>query len=260
MSGYETGLPPECSRYSSELAELALGIATGRERAEALAHVASCPSCHAEMEQLSLAADSMLEVASPLEPPLGFEVRLAERLRAGRPARALVGARWRYHRLPVIAACLVAVVALGAGVGAGWSARGSSSARSSFGTEAGGQVSTRSLVAKGHVLGYVTVYSNRAASTASGRGGWLFMSLDVGSWSGEATCEIRLADGKDVSLGSFWLDGGYGAWGVSLAASTGAIRNAWVATNKGILASADFTAASSSPPSGIGPYSGPRGV
>jgi len=259
MSGYEMAPGPECSRYSGELAELALGISTGRERAEALAHVASCQSCHAEMERLSLAADSMLEVTSSLELPLGFEVRLAERLRAGRPARALPGARWRYHRLPVIAACLAAVVALGVGVGAGWTVRGPSSPRSSFGTEAGGQVSTRSLLANGHVLGYVTVYSDRTP-TASGGGGWLYMSLDVGSWSGKAICEVRLADGKDLSLGSFWLDGGYGAWGVSLATGTGPIRNAWVATNKGVLASANFTSASSSPTSTVSPYSDPTGV
>ncbi len=53
---------PECERYADELAELALGTMTGRERAHILTHVESCPGCQAEMEQLSLAADSLLEV------------------------------------------------------------------------------------------------------------------------------------------------------------------------------------------------------
>ena len=34
---------PECGRYVDEIAELALGISTGRERAQALAHLEACP-------------------------------------------------------------------------------------------------------------------------------------------------------------------------------------------------------------------------
>ena len=74
---------PECERYADELAELALGTMTGRERAHILTHVESCPGCQAEMEQLSLAADSLLEVVPGVEPPLGFEVRLMERIGTG---------------------------------------------------------------------------------------------------------------------------------------------------------------------------------
>jgi glycine/D-amino acid oxidase-like deaminating enzyme len=69
---------------------------------------------------------------------------------------------------------------------------------------------------------------------------WLFMSLDDGSWSGKATCQVRLAGGKTVLLGTFWLDNGYGAWGVSLAPGTARIRSASVLSNGGVLASADF--------------------
>ena len=50
------------------------------------------------------------------------------------------------------------------------------------------------------------------------------MSLDDGSWSGKATCEVRLADGTTVPLGTFWLDKGYGAWTVALPAGTGHIQ------------------------------------
>ncbi len=245
MTGDEVVPGPECGRYADELAELALGTATGRERAEALAHVERCPRCHAEMEQLSAAADTMLEVIPGIEPPLGFEVRLAERLRAGRPARQLAGGWWRMRRLSPVLACLVAVVALGAGVGAGWLVRGGGPpvvGRSAFGTGQGGRVATRSLVSGGRAIGSVTVYSDRkdgdAASTS-----WLFMSLDVGSWSGAATCEVRLADGTRVQLGTFWLDHGYGAWGVTLPAGAGSIRSASVLSGGDVLASANFASA-----------------
>jgi hypothetical protein len=262
MSSYETGSGPDCAHYADELAELALGISTGRERAEALAHVAQCPACHAEMEQLSLAADSLLEVIPRVDPPLGFEVRLAERLLSGRGtprrgARWFSPRQWGYRRLPAALACLLAVVALGAGGGAGGGVRGGPpAARSSFGTDAGGHVSVQPLAFAGRVMGQVTVYS----SPASGDNGWLFMNLDVGSWSGKATCELQLANGRKVLLGTFWLDHGYGAWGVSLAPGMGKIGSALVLGAKGVLASAQFTPARSTTPPTTGGYSGATGT
>ncbi len=252
MSTYEKGPGSQCARYADELAELALGIATGRRRAETLAHVERCQSCHAEMEELSRSADSMLDVIPGVEPPLGFEVRLAERLGAGRAVRRvagrqLTGGKWRSRRLSILLACLLAIVALGAGVGTGWLVRGTgprSSVPSAFGTEAGGRVATRSLVAGGRGIGYVTVYS---AGTSAGAD-WLFMSLGVGSWSGEATCEVHLADGAKLQLGTFWLDDGYGAWGVRLPSGTGRIASASVLDAKGVLASADFASGTAASP------------
>ena len=116
---------PECERYADELAELALGTMTGRERAHILAHVESCPGCQAEMEQLSLAADSLLEVVPGVEPPLGFEVRLMERLGTGGATRRLVRRHWRLRQSALVLACLLLLAA--AGVGAGWLVRGAGS-------------------------------------------------------------------------------------------------------------------------------------
>jgi hypothetical protein len=252
MSSYETGPGPECALFADELAELALGIATGRQRADALAHVERCPNCHAEMEQMSLAADLMLEVTPAVEPPLGFEVRLAERLGNGRATPKSLGSRWRAGRFSFAMACLLAVAVLGAGVGAGWFARGGPppAARSAFGTETGGHVATKALVSAGHRVGYVTVYSGGSAAAP----GWMFMSLEVGSWSGEATCEVRLADGATMKLGTFWFDHGYGAWGVALPSSTGRISSASVLTGTGVLARAQFAASTttSAPVAGLG--------
>ena len=67
-------------QYADDLAELALGVLTGRERARALSHVESCPRCADELEQLSRAADTVVQVAPEVEPPMGFEVRLFERM------------------------------------------------------------------------------------------------------------------------------------------------------------------------------------
>jgi hypothetical protein len=226
---------PECGRYVDEIAELALGISTGRERAQALAHLEACPRCHAEMEQLSLTADSLLDVVPAIEPPLGFEVRLMGRLGAGRATRPAVRRRWFARPASLALVCAVMIVAVGAGVGTGWLVRGGQAppaVRSAFGTEPGGHVESASLLAAGRRIGDVTVYAGHTT--------WLFMSLDDGSWSGEATCQVRLAGGKTVLLGAFWLDNGYGAWGVTLAPGTGHIRSASVLSGGAVLAIAEF--------------------
>jgi len=227
---------PDCERYGGDLAELALGILTGRDRALALAHVEGCPACQGEVEQLSLAADSMLEAVPGVEPPLGFETRLMDGLRAGRTGRARLRPGRHLRLSPLVVGCLLFVAAVGVGTGAGWLARGATKqptpVANGFGTEAGGRFETASLLAGGRELGSVTVYS--------GKKSWLFMSLYDGSWSGKATCLVRLADGTSIALGTFWLDGGYGAWGVSLPSGTGRIRSASVVTDGGVLASARF--------------------
>lgn len=255
MSEDATGAAPGCERYAGELAELALGISTGRERAETLSHLEQCPACHAEMEQLSVAADSMLAVIPGLDPPLGFEVRLAARLRSGAAVRRLAPPWWRMRRTSLVLACLLAIAGLGAGLGAGWLARGGPSAtQSAFGTEPGGSVSTRSLVSAGRVIGYVTVYSPRGSADNYDGGSWLFMSLTAGSWSGEAQCEVRLSNGTKLMLGNFWLDNGYGAWSSALPSGPARISSASVVTATGVLASANFASSASSPARGHSTY------
>src|SRR5271154_6917240 len=69
-----------CEEYANELAELALGVLNGRERARVLAHVESCQRCADELELLSRVADTVVQAAPEMEPPLGFEVRLFEKM------------------------------------------------------------------------------------------------------------------------------------------------------------------------------------
>src|ERR1700689_4331404 len=89
-----------CEQYGAELAELPLGVPTGRDRARVLSHVESCPRCAEELEILSRTADSVVQAAPDVEPPLGFEVRLfarmgltdvAPRRRRRRPSRWVPG-------------------------------------------------------------------------------------------------------------------------------------------------------------------------
>ena len=95
--------------------ELALGTLSGTERAVALSHLETCAECRREVEELSAAADALLLAAVEVDAPVGFEVRLLERVRqADRPERTVPRLSLRTRVLALAAA--VAVPAAGAAV------------------------------------------------------------------------------------------------------------------------------------------------
>jgi anti-sigma factor RsiW len=74
--------PQETShqRFEADLAELAAGVLDRREEAALLNHLASCPRCAAEFDQLASAAKSLLLLVLEIEPPVGFESRFCDRI------------------------------------------------------------------------------------------------------------------------------------------------------------------------------------
>ena len=101
-----------CHELRDLAPELALGIADGEERAEALRHLADCGECRRLVEQMTGVADELLMLAPAQEPPAGFESRVLEGLGlGGAPKRR----RWRGLALRVAAP--VAAAAVTAGVG-----------------------------------------------------------------------------------------------------------------------------------------------
>lgn len=107
-----------CDRFEAIADELALGIATGEERAEALTHVAGCRRCRDRLEELSGTVDGLVLLAPSQEPPVGFESRLQRRFEGERAALGgsirpdTRSGRWRVA-LPALAAAL-AILVLGA--------------------------------------------------------------------------------------------------------------------------------------------------
>jgi hypothetical protein len=69
-----------CEELRALAPELALGIADGKERAEALAHLASCAACRSYLAELSDVADDLLALTPSEEPPVGFETRVLAEL------------------------------------------------------------------------------------------------------------------------------------------------------------------------------------
>jgi hypothetical protein len=224
-----------CADVEELLPELALGILGGRERAAALDHVGTCAACSAELEELSQAADSLLQVAPEAEPPPGFEVRVLERLGVPRPHRPRPP-RARRLRLGTasmrVAAAAAAAAAAALGLGVAQLA-GSRPAVPAAGvsTQQGAHVSVARLTgaAGGDVYAYL------------GPRPWLIMTVGDAHWSGEVACVVTLPDGRSRRVGSFWLSSGYGAWAAALPAGISHLRGAQVVAPDGaVLAAGRF--------------------
>jgi hypothetical protein len=95
-----------CPRTDELAPDLALGLLTGPERAEALAHVVTCASCRSEVDRLAVIADQLVLLAPPVEPPAGFETRVL----TGMTPR-LADAPRRHRWAAAAAACVLAAAA-----------------------------------------------------------------------------------------------------------------------------------------------------
>ncbi len=210
-----------CAAHQDDLSELALGVLTGRDRARVLVHVESCPGCAEELEHLSRAADAVVQVAPEVEPPMGFEVRLFERMgvadvrrrRRARPPRWAVGA--------FAAAAAIAALAVGLSLSLSSSSPSSQSASQAPG------VATANLVENGGVVGRV--------ATHGGDKPWMLMMLFDSSVHGPVNCVVVTEDGVSHHVGTFVAKEGYGAWSVPLSVKTQDIRSAEVVSPSGTV-------------------------
>jgi Putative zinc-finger len=213
-----------CEEYENELAELALGVLTGRERARVLSHVDSCPRCAEELEVLSRTADTVVMAAPEMEPPLGFEVRLFERMgvtdvRPRRRRRHLRGSRW----VPA----LVGVAAVAAALALGLSLTSSPTPNVTAQSQRSRQVVTAALVANDKTVGHVM--------TVGGDTPWLSMTLDDSAASGTVRCVVVTADGTRHWVGTFDAHEGYGAWMAPLHVDPADVRTAEVVAPSGTV-------------------------
>jgi hypothetical protein len=220
----ETYDPRRCAAIADDLALLALGTLSGPDRSAVLEHVDTCLRCRTELEQLTLVAETLQQLTPQVQPPLGFESRLAERL------QGVTVPRRRPRRYAVLAAA-AAVVLLAFGLGVVVAhVRGNSD----HGTSAA-QPLTADLTAGTDVVGTVVV--------SPGSPGWLLMTVEGGRWQGKVTCEVTLADGSVATIGSFTLSGEYPSWAAPLPATGGAVRWARLVDASGAtLASAQLEA------------------
>jgi anti-sigma-K factor RskA len=223
-----------CAGFAGMAEELALGVLTGRERAEALAHLDRCAACRADVRRLTVAAGELLRLLPAREPPPGFETRVLERLGlagpgpvpGSQPGLAGGGRPGRARRVLAAAAVALAVAVSATG---GW---GLGAAVSS---PAGPLLRSAALVSASHQAAGAVFYFY------GGGRQWLSMSVSLHRGTGAVTCQLVSRDGHVTTLGSFWLDGGYGAWASPGPVSDGQFTSArLVAPDGTVLATASL--------------------
>ena len=245
-----------CAEFADAAAELALGVLTGRERAQALAHLDRCEACRENVRQLTVTGEELVGLLPAIEPPAGFETRVMERLGLGMPApgpaRQLSPARrfglkladwtgggWtgrggvsRPRRIMAAAAMAAAVIVAGLG---GWGLHAATS------SPAASPLSSAELLTASHqTAGKVYFYDAGSAVAVHVCGHQLRQRCRR---NGTVICQVEGPDGHLTTVGSFQLTGGYGYWGSPDPVTNGPLTGARLVTTTGtVLATATFPA------------------
>ena len=197
-----------CDEIRELAPEIALGIADGEERAEALRHLSTCAECRRAVERLSGVADELLLMAPAQEPPAGFESRVVKAIGLDKPEpRRLprwLSLRWLAPRLgPALAAAAVTAVVL---VSAYSNDREIADQYRDTLDRAGGQsfqaerLSDETGASAGVAFGY------------QGSPSWLFLTVNPEHRSDVKSAELVTKDGRKITIPQLRLDRG-GTWG-----------------------------------------------
>lgn len=226
-----------CAEFADVAAELALGVLTGRERADALAHLDHCDACSEHVHQLTVTGEELLGLLPAAEPPPGFETRVLERLGQPRAGTTRTFGKSRHRRTGLsgrarktLAAAAVAVAVAGSALG-GWGLHAATTHQA-----ARPALTTAALVTAGHGnAGQVFLYN--------GNPRWMYVSVDLDGVSGTVTCQLESSDGRLTTVGRFQLADGYGSWGSPAWVGDGTPVGArLVSANGTVLATAAFPA------------------
>jgi len=202
-----------CAKLHEASAELAVGTLSGSDRAEAVTHLARCPSCQQLMVELTGVADDLLLLAPEMEPPPGFESRVLARLAEQRSPR-----RSRLRVLVAIAATVL-VAAVGAGIvtQAVGHDHGSERLRTALAISPSGRTTCRVVVA-----------GNDPAS--------LLISLDgPAELSADYVAEVQPANANAIPVGRFSLSGGHGMLSTTVATKAADLKSVRVYDTGGKL-------------------------
>ncbi len=188
------GATNDCASTSDRLPELALGILSGTERADVLAHLDTCASCRAESGEWAATVDVMPTLLAEAEPPAGFESRTLERLRADQsrvPRRPII------QRVLALAAVVALVMVASVAAVRILDARGSGSSSS--------DVASASMIGNG---------GRRAGDAFMTSGGerYVFVDVNYGVKTGMYRIESVDAQNDVTALGHVVVSGGHGAW------------------------------------------------
>lgn len=216
-----------CNEVRDLAPELALGIASGEDRARALNHTAMCAECRRFVEELATAADEVLILAPQREPSVGFEKRVLSSIDERRPARR----RWAFA-----AAAILAAAVLGAGA-VFWTTTDE--------RELAGSVRSALAEADGKYFSVLPMHDSSGAKVANvfayeGKPSWVFVVWEEPLHRDTLTIQAHLVDGNKLALGSFDSDGTRRTWGGHLPGSLHDLSAISVLASHGADSTASF--------------------
>jgi hypothetical protein len=190
-----------CEQIRDLLPELATGVAAGDDRARVLTHLAGCPACRQELDEMTTVVDELVLLAPEREPSSGFENRVL----------AAVEVRPRTRRAPFVLAAAASIIGALLAGGIVWqqTADDRDLARSYRHTLD---------VADGHYLTAAPISSTEIpdaghAFAYEGNPSWVFMTVDTAPWTGRYRVQLVTTEGKTVDLGWCQVADGHGSWG-----------------------------------------------
>lgn len=194
------------------LPEVALGIASGRDRARALEHIAGCLDCRTDLEELSGIADELLFLAPVQQPAVGFESSAIERLATGGRTR-----RSRFSVRRLLAAATL-------GLFAALVALSFEYATSREDREFAGLYRRALEQAHGSYFGALELHDPEGDPAGlvfayEGTPSWIFVVVDATQGSGSYRIELQTGEGASLALGETTLADGRGSFGTRVAIS-----------------------------------------
>jgi hypothetical protein len=194
----------KCDELRELAPDIALGIADGEQRAEALRHLADCADCRRFIEQLSEVTDELLMLAPVHEPPEGFETRVIGRLGLRRPRRrSMRRGLLRWAGAPAASAALTAAALVAVFHDDHVTA---DRYRHTLDTAHGQYFQADKLLdPAGSQAGVTFAYE--------GKPSWVFVTVDAAHRRAVETGQLVIADGRRVPLSGFWLNPRDGTWG-----------------------------------------------
>jgi Putative zinc-finger len=206
-----------CVQVRDLAPELALGVLTGAERAEAVAHVNECARCRALLNELSGAADVLTLLVPEKEPPPGFEKAVLDHMHTRR-TRGTWLRRVGAAAVVAAAACIVTLVVVRV-VDRDRDSQAPASA-----------ASMRPEVAAAPMIGDGDQTVGQVFAT-SGDHPWAYLFVNYQSIQ-NGSYRITVNDGAGAeAVGDMQVDDGSGFWGGPIDELDGAITVALVAAD-----------------------------
>ena len=212
----------ECAELIDLASELAVGNLCGEERAAAIAHLDSCPSCQQAVNSLTTVTDRLLLLTRRVEPPVGFEQRVLAALPtdlSSRRRRAMPRRKW--VTLGAAAAALVLTFATG----------GLLIDRGFTGERAFAAAEMRT--ASGEVVGHVFLHEGGQTSLFMTVPGWVEQIERYGQSNANYSVRIETIDGR-VTSQPVTLDDD-ASWAVTLDLDVDSVTNVAVVDSAGYV-------------------------